>query len=281
MIVDLHSHTVRCGHARGSMEEYAERALALGIEEFGFSDHSWWMIQHPGQWLAMRREETAEYVADARRMQAKYSRAGERPFKIRLGLEMDYVPTRLAEAREVIEAHDWDYLIGAVHHIGLWAICSANETEHFERYNLDDVYEAYFGLIGQMVRERFCDVIAHLDLPKRFGRKPRGGFLRWVEPLIPAIRSAGMAVEINTSGRDLPVAEFFPDWGIVQALASAGVPLTLGSDAHAPEHVGRYFPEVVRKLRELGVKEIARFEKRKMIMTPVDIPLLSPFSPVQ
>ena len=44
ILVDFHSHTTRCCHASGSMEAYVEQALAKGIQEFGFSDHSHWML---------------------------------------------------------------------------------------------------------------------------------------------------------------------------------------------------------------------------------------------
>jgi histidinol-phosphatase (PHP family) len=270
MLVDFHAHTARCNHATGTLDEYIERARALGLAELGFSDHSYWMLQDPGRHLAMWPEETAKYVADVRRAQARHDRDGEHPFHVRLGLEMDYIPSRLEAAREVIGAYEWDFLIGSIHNIGLWGINDPDELENFKLHHIEDICELYFHMLGQMVRERYCDVIAHLDLPKKFGHRPPGGFLRWIEPLIPAIKESGMAVEINTSGRDYPAGEIFPSWEVVETLVEAGVPLTLGSDAHAPEQVGRYFPEVLKNLRCLGVREIARFERRRIIMAPLD-----------
>ena len=40
MRVDLHNHTILCNHAEGSVDEYVERAIELGIDEYGFSDHA-------------------------------------------------------------------------------------------------------------------------------------------------------------------------------------------------------------------------------------------------
>ena len=40
MTANYHTHTVRCGHAEGTEREYIEQALARGLEELGFSDHS-------------------------------------------------------------------------------------------------------------------------------------------------------------------------------------------------------------------------------------------------
>ena len=39
MLTDYHTHTYRCGHAIGTMNQYIEAAIAKGIEEIGLSDH--------------------------------------------------------------------------------------------------------------------------------------------------------------------------------------------------------------------------------------------------
>ena len=79
-----------------------------------------------------------------------------------------------------------------------------------------------------------------------------------------------MAVEINTSGLDSPAREFLPGWEIVAALAESGVPLTLGSDAHAPHQVGRHFAQALAGLRRIGVRELVCFEQRRQQPVPLD-----------
>ena len=39
MICNYHTHTFRCGHARGTEREYIEKAIAEGLTTIGFSDH--------------------------------------------------------------------------------------------------------------------------------------------------------------------------------------------------------------------------------------------------
>lgn len=269
MLVDYHNHTTRCGHATGTMGEYIERAREAGIAEYGFAEHSHWMIQGPGQWLAMKEADLPGYVAEVGDLQRRYNREGPEPFHVRLGIEMDFVPSRLEIARRVSEQFDWDYRIGSIHHIGLWGFDDPDLTGDWDRVNIEDVYDAYFELMRRMIDGRFCEIIGHLDLPKKFGHRPEGGAMRWVEPLIAPIAEAGMAVEINTAGRDKPVAEFYPSWEIVEGLAEAGVPITLGADAHAPGEAGRYLEEAREGLLARGVRRIVRFEKRRMI--PVEL----------
>jgi histidinol-phosphatase (PHP family) len=52
-------------------------------------------------------------------------------------------------------------------------------------------------------------------------------------------------------------------------LVARGVPLTLGSDAHKPEQVGRYFGEARQLLLDIGVREIVAFEKRRRRLIPL------------
>lgn len=265
-LIDLHSHTERCRHATGAMEAYVERARELGLRDFGISDHSHWMLLAKGQCYAMQASELDAYVADVQRLQVRYDRAGSQPFNVRLGMEMDYIPARLAIAREVQQRHPWDYIIGSVHNVGFELL---QQPEMYDQWSIDDVCELYFHQLGMMVRDRYCDIIGHLDLPKKMGRRPSGGLLRYVEPLLPEILAAGMTVEINTSGLDNPCAEFMPGWDIVAALAESGIPLTLGSDAHAPHHVGRHFAAALDGLHRLGVRQVMRFERRQCIAVPL------------
>lgn len=270
-LVDYHNHTTLCGHATGTMTESVEKALERGLSEFGFSEHSHWMMLSPGEWLCMSEADLPRYVESVREMQRRYNREGAEPFHVRLGIEMDFVPTRLETARRVSERYDWDYRLGSVHHLGLWNF-QRNWPEKFnvwDIYSIDDVYEVYFGLLRQMIEARFCDVISHLDVIKKMGRRPEKGTLPYIEPLIPLIAEAGMAVEINTSGKERGFGEFCPAWDIVERLIEARVPITLGSDSHAPDHVARYFDEAVAGLKERGCDRIVRFEKRRMI--PVEI----------
>ena len=97
----------------------------------------------------------------------------------------------------------------------------------------------------------------------------RGEAKAFLEQAAEVARTAGVAVEINTSGRDAPAGESMPGRDIVACLAAAGVPLTLGSDAHAPHSVGRHFAETVAELRDLGVRELVRFEARQKIAVPL------------
>ena len=142
MPVDLHNHTVLCGHATGTMEEYIEAAIARGTRQYGFSEHSHWMIQGPNEWFAMKEGDLEHYTQSVRGLQQRFNREGSDPFRVRLGIEMDFVPSRLPVALEVSEKYDWDYRIGSVHHIGLWGFDNPDFLAGWDQHRVEDVYEA-------------------------------------------------------------------------------------------------------------------------------------------
>ncbi|MBI5154037.1 histidinol-phosphatase HisJ family protein [Candidatus Poribacteria bacterium] len=262
---DLHNHTPYCHHAFGEPREYFARACQLGLREFGFSEHSPWMHQYEGEPLAptvagFRRclDELVALRADA---------AGDT--KLRIGIEMDYLPGAREAAREFTSSFPFDYHIGSVHNLGPWIFDHPDRLGEWNSRDVDAVYHEYFAAVADLLEWGFVDILGHLDLPKKFGHRPRGGCLPLIEELIPRIVESGAVVEINTAGRDKPVGEFYPAPDIVRRLAKAGVGFTIGSDAHRPSEVGRHRADAVALLRECGVRDIYTFDQRRAVALPL------------
>jgi histidinol-phosphatase (PHP family) len=54
-------------------------------------------------------------------------------------------------------------------------------------------------------------------------------------------------------------------------LHERGVPVTLGSDAHAPERVGRDFPRALRELYGAGYRTLTVFDGRERRQEVFDV----------
>ena len=52
-------------------------------------------------------------------------------------------------------------------------------------------------------------------------------------------------------------------------VVDAGNPIALSSDAHAPEDLGRDYDQALALLEELGVGELAVFERRERRLEPI------------
>lgn len=268
MYCDYHNHTILCHHARGSVDEYLSRAQEAGLLEFGFAEHSYWMVRPDGRNLCPSREETEIYLRWMDERREAWDGRGGTPI-LRAGLEADWVPERIDEALAFVDSYPFDHVLGSVHHIrhpltNEW-VCAW----WFGDAPVEEVYATYFREVGRLAESGLCDILAHLDVIRRSMQMPADGIMPYFEQALDPIVRSGVAVEINASGRDHPNGDFFPCPEILRALIARGVPITFGSDGHNPTHVGRYRHDVVAYLRECGGTEFVRFQERKAIATPL------------
>lgn len=267
--VDYHNHTVVCHHATGTVDQYLERAKELGIREYGFAEHSHWMIKSGSRVVSPTEEEFQQYYQWMQERKDLYNGKNGYP-KLRVGIEADWVPERLDEARKFIANHSFDFVYGSVHHLPDPLDENNVLVWKFQSDNVEEMYRRYFAAIGDLAESGLCDILAHIDVIRRSCKIPAAGVLSYVEEILPRIVKSGVAIEINASGKDHPNGGFFPQKDVLKMLIQAGVPVTFGSDGHTVEHVGRYASEVVEYFKECGGKEYMRFENRQKIPTPID-----------
>src|SRR4029079_14728932 len=87
--------------------------------------------------------------------------------------------------------------------------------------------------------------------------------------VVEAAARSKVAIEVSSAGLRRKGAEVFPAPDFLNAFATAGVPITLASDAHAPEDAGWGHDDVVVAARAAGYKSYLRFEKQQRIATPL------------
>ncbi|NGO39545.1 histidinol-phosphatase HisJ family protein [Limisphaera ngatamarikiensis] len=270
---DYHMHTPLCRHARGEPVEYALRARALGLREIGFADHAPMPQDDFDDWR-MRASELEAYVAAV-----EAARRAVPEVKIRLGLEVDYLPGLEGWIRELAGRHAWDFLIGSVHYVTEdWAIDHPGQVRRWEGVDPASVWQAYLERLEAAAGSGLFDILGHVDLPKKFGHRPPAELAPLWRRLFEVARRAGCAIEINTAGLRKPCGEMYPAPALLRMAFEAGVGLTFGSDAHAPEEVGSDWAEAVRLARAAGYRETLRWEGRRKV--GVELPEL-PACPVR
>ena len=260
-LVDYHIHTARCGHARGEMAAYVERAIAAGLPEMGFSDHIflyWLESDHRDPELAMTEDQFEAYVEDVLRLRHAYPE-----ITIRLAVEADFIPDHEATLKDILDRYPWDYVLGSVHFIGAWGMDDSRYVEGYDAWDIDDLYEHYFELVPRAAESGHFDTMAHLDLVKKFGHRARKELADLYERVARRLAASGVAIEVNTAGLYKPVGELYPHLDLLTACRKAGVPATLGSDAHAPEEVARDFPLALSHLRAAGYERILTYAGRR------------------
>lgn len=259
--MDYHLHTQRCGHATGRIAEYIESARTRGLREVGFADHipQYFLPRDrrdPG--LAMGEEELGAYVEEVQE-----AASAAKDVVIRLGIEADYAPGHEEKLRAILDRYPFDYVLGSVHYLDGWGFDNPAEAEGYSGRDIDTLYREYFLLIQKMVATGLFDVVAHPDLMKKFGYRPRANIHGLYEETVRMIAAAGLVVEVNTAGLRQPVGEIYPAPAFLELCCRYGVPVILGSDAHRPEDVGRDIDRTAEILRKVGYREVAVFQKRR------------------
>ncbi len=259
-MLDYHIHTTLCGHASGSMEEYIEFALTQPLREIGFADHlpmlKW---AHPE--YAMPFAKLPEYVERVASLRQTYPM-----LPIKLGIEADYYsPAEEAATRDLLAQHPFDYVYGSVHFVEDWAIDDPRNMDRWKQVGVNTVYEGYFAQLQKAARSGLFDIITHTDLPKKFGQRPTKDMSALIDATIRSYKDANLAVEINTSGLRKPVNEMYPSIEILKLLKIYDIPIVFGSDAHAPDEVGRDFAYAKQVAKACGFTALAVFEQRKIV----------------
>lgn len=255
---DLHMHTPLCRHAVGEPTEYAARALATGLTEIGFSDHSPMRRDDFDNWR-MRFDQLDEYVENVRKTQREIP-----ALSIKLALEVDYLPGHEEWIRELSARHPWDYFIGAVHYVSdSWAVDSPFQLSEWDGRDPQEVWAIYFDRLTRAAETGFFQILAHADLPKKFGHRPSGDCTHMYERLLDAARQNNVAIELNTAGLRKDCREIYPSPEILRRAYEKGVPITFGSDAHAPEEVAMNFRDALQLARRVGYHESCRFTQRE------------------
>ena len=261
---DYHTHTPLCRHARGEPVDYARRAVALGLTEIGFSDHSPMVRDDFDNWR-MFDSQLDEYVAKVRRAQKEFPQ-----LTIRLALEVDFLPGHEDWIRSLAARHPWDYFIGSVHYVSeTWDIDNPAKLSEWKKRDAFEVWKIYFDRLTMAAESKLFDIIGHADLPKKFGIRPAQDCTPLYEKFLDAAAKNHCAIELNTAGLRKDCREIYPSPALLRLAFQKNVPITFGSDAHAPEEVGMNFAEAIALAREVGYTSTLRFQNRQRHAVPI------------
>ena len=166
-------------HAHGALRPRRGRHGGLcrdrhrvGLGEIGFSDHV------PMYWLpeerrdptgAMAMEELEAYVSDVLRLRERYPEISHPGW----GWKADFIPGHEEELVRLLEPYPWDYVIGSVHFLDDWNFDHPDLVHRYAEWDIDVLYDRFFALERAAAESGLFDILAHIDLIKKFGHRPR------------------------------------------------------------------------------------------------------------
>jgi histidinol-phosphatase (PHP family) len=274
MLTDYHVHlrqderenTADEAFTAANAERYLEVANERGVEVLGVSEHVYRFRQALEVWQHPFWREEARDDLDA------YCEFVRTETSLSLGIEADFVPGAEDRLATLLEARDWDYVIGSIHFLRDAAIDMRGDWDIWRSGNPHKVWTRYFETLGEAARSGLFDILAHPDLVKVWGqaapvpdRDPRF----YYELAMEGIAESDVAIEVSTAGLRKPVAEIYPAPAFLEMCLEVGRPVALSSDAHTPNDLAYRYEEALEYLERVGVDRIAVFEQRARRLEPV------------
>ncbi|KJS21051.1 MAG: hypothetical protein VR72_12065 [Clostridiaceae bacterium BRH_c20a] len=248
MLVDYHVHALGHAHREHSLEElipFLDVALKRNLQEIGFADHDRYL-------------DSLNFNL-YKELQELYPK-----INIRVGLEIDYYPGKLEEIKKIRTSHPFDYVIGSVHYIDEWMFDADKEKQRFEEWDIDELYTRYLSLVIEAANTGLFPLIGHLDLLKIFGNRPKKSIAETFNPYLRDLEKTGVVIELNTNGWYKPINELYPAPELLELCFQANLPITLSSDAHHAEQVGRDVDKALAIAKKAGYTKIATFGNGKV-----------------
>lgn len=253
MYPDYHIHT-NFSDGRDTHEEMLASAQIRGVSEIGFSDH---ICIKPVGW-AMNIEKIPAMIQTVDMLKEKSG-----VITVRQGAEVDYIVGMEKQIGELLQSIPLDYCIGSVHFIDDWNFDT--DVTPYDAVNINTFYKTYFGLVQRSAKSGLFDMVGHCDLAKKFAYYPTFSLEKIFNETAKVFSDYGVVVELNTSGKNKPCAEFYPSTLFLEILHHHKVPITLGSDAHVEQNIGQFFAEAVALLKLVGYREVVTFSQRKRV----------------
>ena len=260
---DYHVHSHHSVDCKASIEEMVLGAIRAGIPEIGFAEH---FDLHPldpaCDWFKL--DSWAEELEACR--QTMVGR-----LRIRAGVEVGEPHIYAEELRQLLGRYPFDYVIGSLHWIGDELLF---EPEYFRR-SASEAFGLYFKELDLMAASCEMDILGHLDVPARLSAKYYGKYdpHDYRDMILPVLRKCierGVALDINTAAVRRGIHTLTPGLEILTWYRElGGERVTLGSDAHRPEHLGADLDLALEAVRRAGLRYLTFFEKREPRLVPL------------
>jgi histidinol-phosphatase (PHP family) len=252
LFADYHTHPQ--GHrvqpyAQALLQPWIDSARRRGLSDIAFTDHDRYHAGIDFDEIDRLREKNVD-------------------LRIRAGIEVDNDPTGSAAGRKWIEKH-WnklDFVLGSVHFLeraDQMFDSVPDGAGQFAGRSIDTIYADYFRRVREIAATGLVDCLAHLDLIKIHGHRPKADIETIASETIDFVKSHNLAIELSTAGWRKPVNELYPSDEIIRLAMQKGIAFTTASDAHSHVQLGENFERLAEKMNSLGIREVCVYERHK------------------
>ena len=265
ILSDYHLHSYYSEDSKTPSEDIIKRAIELGFMHLCFTEHDDFGVEKSPRYSADADLEldTEKYFAELEPLKVKYRGT----IQVGIGVEIGMQPHITARNTDFAKKHNFDFIIGSIHTV------KKLDPIYTLSNNLADEEEMYLDYFRELL---FCvkdfdmfDVAGHIEYIIRYGKNMDRNFsydkyAELFDEIIDVLVRKGKGVEVNTTAVRYGLSQLHPCNEFLRRYRKMGGEIvTVGSDAHIPEHLGANFDKAAEVLKECGFKYYCTFENRK------------------
>ncbi|KAF1830041.1 histidinol phosphate phosphatase H [Decorospora gaudefroyi] len=267
-----HSHSGQfCGHAKNTLEEVVQAAIAKGFHTFALTEHIPRPFEdfYPGEAEIDHHTEESlaklfdDFITEAHRLRDAYSSQ----IQILIGFETEYIrPSTLDIIRGILSKYTFDFFMGSLHHAHTIPIDfdrAMYEQARDKAGGTDErLFEDYFDSQYEMLQELRPPVVGHFDLIRLLSDHRDSEFAGmtsvWekMKRNLEFVASYGGLLELNSSGLRKGLAEPYPCLPICQMFLDMRGGFVMSDDSHGVDQIGTNYARLLAFVQKAGIKQI-------------------------
>ncbi len=253
-----------CCHAKDRLEDIIRRYIELKFPTVGISEHAPpendTLLYPDEKKLNLSAADLynrfGTYMDTIRSLQKKY--AGQ--IKIYAGMETETCGDFLSHTQKLVKEFRPDYLVGSVHHVN--DICFDYSKDDYKKLaedmgSLENMYEAYFDLQYEMIKNIKPFVVGHIDLIRIYDdeykkRLETPDILKKIKRNLELIKSLGLVMDYNLRPLAKGRKEPYINPSILKMVKNMGIMAVPGDDSHSVKEAGENIDAAIQTLKTIG-----------------------------
>lgn len=267
---DFHMHTEFSGDSTAPVRDMLDAAIERGMETVCITDHI--DEDYPPDKETGRNPflfDVEKYFQELRKIKEEYSGR----LDVRIGVELGLQPHLGERYRALVSKYPFDFVIGSLH------IIHGQDPYDgiiFQGRSDGDVYrEAFQATLENLERVEDFDVLGHIDYVVRYGRHQAQeysyrAFSDEIDQILKKVIEMGKGIEMNMGGFKYGLGFCNPHPDVIRRYRELGGEIiTVGADAHRPEHAAYDFEKAGDILRKCGFRFYTEYRGRKPVFRPL------------
>ena len=267
ILMDCHNHSNLSPDGSNTPEEMVRRACELGISYYALTDHLEINKFYDEEYLYEEPVKKASEISPV--LIEKYADKITMSYGVELGQPLQDIEL----TNRMLSSYKYDFIIGSLHMCRGWDDFYLLD---YSKVSPDYLLGLYFEELLDMARWGEFDVMGHITYPLRYivGESGINVDMKKYLPIIKEIFSTliknGKGIEINSSGLRQKIGVPMPDEHYIALYKKLGGRiLTVGSDAHCTEDLGKGIAECIELARKIGFEELTFFKNRKPVFISI------------